>query len=394
MKESTTTRRVSWHGAMPVVTVLAAAAWLGPAAGAQTVDARFVVVCVADRDAPDPTKGKACLHSTPRVSFGDEVTLAVEHGAEVDFDDEAQPNPARLVLFLEGKALPGTHARVGRGRMDKDGVTTTLLTYRIERDLTGEKGRANWKEVLVAAQNRRRLTVSTGLEDGAAARSDADVEFVVLRTDRLVVWFILAIVGAFIFSLIAARTGALRDDEPLGGGVTRATEGAYSLARVQMALWTVLALYAYLFVWFLTGEYKGTIPASVVTLMGIALATYGTAAAVDSSKVRTNKEKLEELKPKLAAAPGNAQLQAEVKKVEARTEVCPSEGFFQDITTSADGASLHRLQFIVWTLALAVVFVATVWKTLAMPDFDATLLGLMGISSGTYVGLKLPEAKV
>ena len=26
-----------------------------------------------------------------------------------------------------------------------------------------------------------------------------------------------------------------------------------------------------------------------------------------------------------------------------------------------------------------------------MPDFDSTLLTLMGISGGTYVGLKIPE---
>ena len=37
------------------------------------------------------------------------------------------------------------------------------------------------------------------------------------------------------------------------------------------------------------------------------------------------------------------------------------------------------------------MFVHTVWTTLAMPDFDNTLLGLMGISSGTYIGVKMPE---
>ena len=28
-----------------------------------------------------------------------------------------------------------------------------------------------------------------------------------------------------------------------------------------------------------------------------------------------------------------------------------------------------------------------------MPEFSTTLLGLMGISSGTYLGFKLPEKK-
>jgi hypothetical protein len=46
-----------------------------------------------------------------------------------------------------------------------------------------------------------------------------------------------------------------------------------------------------------------------------------------------------------------------------------------------------------WTLILAIVFVISVWNNLAMPDFGATLLGLMGISSGTYIGFKFPEVK-
>ena len=44
-------------------------------------------------------------------------------------------------------------------------------------------------------------------------------------------------------------------------------------------------------------------------------------------------------------------------------------------------------------LSLGVIFVASVYKDLAMPEFNATLLGLMGISSGTYLGFKVPEKK-
>ncbi len=34
-----------------------------------------------------------------------------------------------------------------------------------------------------------------------------------------------------------------------------------------------------------------------------------------------------------------------------------------------------------------------VYNELAMPEFSATLLGLLGISAGTYVGFKLPETR-
>ena len=47
----------------------------------------------------------------------------------------------------------------------------------------------------------------------------------------------------------------------------------------------------------------------------------------------------------------------------------------------------------VWTLVLGVIFVASVYNDLSMPEFSATLLGLMGISSGTYLGVKTQASK-
>ena len=48
---------------------------------------------------------------------------------------------------------------------------------------------------------------------------------------------------------------------------------------------------------------------------------------------------------------------------------------------------------VVNALAHNMIFVASVYKNLSMPQFSATLLGLMGISSGTYLGFKVPETK-
>lgn len=63
----------------------------------------------------------------------------------------------------------------------------------------------------------------------------------------------------------------------------------------------------------------------------------------------------------------------------------------RDIFCDGDGVSFHRFQMIVWTIVLGVVFVNAVHRDLAMPKFDSALLGLMGLSSGTYVGSKFPE---
>jgi hypothetical protein len=45
----------------------------------------------------------------------------------------------------------------------------------------------------------------------------------------------------------------------------------------------------------------------------------------------------------------------------------------------------------VWTIVLAMVFLRAVYTDVLIPEFDATLLGLLGISSGTYLGFKFPE---
>ena len=68
-----------------------------------------------------------------------------------------------------------------------------------------------------------------------------------------------------------------------------------------------------------------------------------------------------------------------------------SRGFFKDILSDASGVSFHRFQIFAWTVVLAFIFILEVLANLKMPEFSTTLLGLMGVSSGTYIGFKFPE---
>ena len=67
-----------------------------------------------------------------------------------------------------------------------------------------------------------------------------------------------------------------------------------------------------------------------------------------------------------------------------------SKGFIADILTETNGYALHRFQIFAWTIVLGVIFVSTVVDELVMPEFSTSLLTLMGISSGTYIGFRLP----
>lgn len=72
--------------------------------------------------------------------------------------------------------------------------------------------------------------------------------------------------------------------------------------------------------------------------------------------------------------------------------------FLFDLLSEPDDKGRHliafpRFQIVVWTLVLGVIFVSDVLTKLAMPAFDSNLLVFMSISSGTYLGFKLPPAK-
>jgi hypothetical protein len=54
--------------------------------------------------------------------------------------------------------------------------------------------------------------------------------------------------------------------------------------------------------------------------------------------------------------------------------------------------TFHRFQIVVWTIVLGMIFVSNVLSELVMPTFDSSILVLMGISSGTYLGFKLPSS--
>ena len=98
-----------------------------------------------------------------------------------------------------------------------------------------------------------------------------------------------------------------------------------------------------------------------------------------------------EKQAELAAKQQNiTQTNEEITSIAAKLEPPSSNGFINDILSDDDGVSFHRLQIVGWTVVLILIFIVSVYDVLAMPDFDTTLLALMGISGGTYIGFKLP----
>lgn len=288
------------------------------------------------------------------VELGDDLVVQVEN-LDALLEKARSTSPAKkILLFLDGRPFKDV---TPFPPMDS---ATSILNFPLRRT---EYSRDAWTSILGQPDSfePREISVSIGLEDGYPMESDAKVKFRVIR-----IWWFWFWVGLFVVLLVAcirlaSESELLRDPVPASAGGARRP---YSLARMQAAWWFFLVLASYLFIGMITGDYSTTITGTVLVLVGISAGTSVGSAMIDAGK------------PLPAVA---------------NTPTC--QGWWKDILSDSDGVSIHRFQIAGWTLVLGVIFVVQVYQGLAMPTFDTTLLSLMGISSGTYLGLKIPEKK-
>ncbi|MEO8525366.1 MAG: hypothetical protein ABI460_11655 [Caldimonas sp.] len=153
---------------------------------------------------------------------------------------------------------------------------------------------------------------------------------------------------------LARHSALLRDAGTKDAALEART---FSLAKTQLAWWFAIIFAAFVFLWLVTGELP-TLSGQALALLGISSAT--TMASVGISADRT---------------PAHGE----------------SGVFFRDLLSDANGITIQRFQMLVMTIALGLMFLIHVATHLTMPEFDASLLTVLGISAGTYVGLKIPE---
>ena len=215
----------------------------------------------------------------------------------------------------------------------------------------------------------------------------------------------------FFLGYMVPYTNIVRDQGP---DLAPSKSKTYSLSRCQMAFWFFIVLGAYVFIYLEKGE--ATLSNTALILLGISFGTTAAAKVVDSSKAADAQAQQGDIASRLTPATAELQIlraiasptadqqarmqavQAEIVELQRQLNQAlqgampqPSQSFITDIVTDDGGASLHRFQMAVWTVGLAAIFINNVWVSVAMPEFSSQLLGLMGISSGLYVGLKIPE---
>ncbi len=377
---------------------------------------------------------------TPRVvaasgnEIGGDVTVKVENLAQWGKDLKT------LRLYLDGREIYGLEPFLASRT---DGVLKYELKMRNVEDAAtlNRAAKAGWVNAFRHASGLRGRRVAVAASVGEAGSLSPFPSTASITLKMPFTWFTWLIVTIMALLLVATiwlgkRSDLLRDtidEQPPAG-----RRWSFSLGRCQMAAWFILVVGAYLYLYAVT-ETAPVITANVLALIGISAATGFSSFLVDSSKRAADGEKrrtlyservslaarIDELSalltpaapaipvgggaavaPAVAVAANAAALQTELqekqgrlKKVEADIQVLPpspplplsSGNLFEDLLSDDEGISFHRFQMFVWTIVLGVIFVRSVLQDYVMPEFDTTLLGLMGISSGTYIGFKIPD---
>jgi hypothetical protein len=339
-------------------------------------------------------------------------------------------DPTKLVLYVDGRVFKDVHpTTIGR-----DNVVFKLERTKDAMDawngLLGSPRLEEIKKVVVSAgaldQGPLQLSKKFQVENGAIK---PNLKLIVYRKGWAVFSLIVLIALVFLFFKYG-RKNLLRDSGPPNPPPGKSRP--YSLAKTQVAWWTFIIIGSFLLIYMITGEF--TMTEQALILMGIGTGTALGATMIDNSKRTNSDNELETLNPQrarakaeldaldqqiaaaeqaLAANPAatetdKAALQAQkvnraekaaqlnvidvkIGNAQAGLQQPTSEGPWTDLVTDANGPSFHRFQMIVWTFILGALFLVGVFRSLAMPEFSGTLLALMGISAGTYLGFKIPE---
>ena len=287
-------------------------------------------------------------------------------------------------------------------------LTRTEASRKVWTDLLGKPGFGT-----------RKIEVSLGLKDEFAVPSDALVDLKPLPMGWFSFWFLLLLIAGGWFVRMARTTSLLRDST---NSTAVDKNKPWSLARLQAAWWFFLVLASYMFIGCVTGDYSTTITGTVLVLLGIAAGTTVISTGIDDGKDTPESRALEQaaitkleteitqletdtnaLAAKIAAKTATDQekldhpaklLDLQAKRSQLKKQRRETEGLRMDILSDANGVNFHRYQIAIWTLVLGIVFVCAVYRDLAMPQFSETLLGLMGLSAGTFVAMKNTEADV
>jgi hypothetical protein len=347
------------------------------------------------------------LNTTQWIKMGRPVTVCIMGLHDWIYKKKGDPSTLRLFIggYLLANIPPNSIAPSGQ----------EYLNFVLQMDTADSEDWKAWAAIVDGSRRSRnnQVLITVGTTDKQVFQSSATVTVVPYPAywEYLFAGFAI-LLAALIY--LSAKTDLLR--YVVGRRPSGLQRPPFSLGLVQMAFWFYLVLAAYVYI--CASTLQTHIPmGSVLGLLGISSTTGLAAVFVDKQKDASSQSQRNALLAEQTAlnsriaelssvsivsgSPAETELAqkkfrlAEVAAAIGQLPPPPvpaiSKGFAEDILNDGDGISFHRFQIVIWTIVLGAVFVWSVYRNISMPEFDASLLTLMGISSGTYVGFKFPE---
>lgn len=367
---------------------------------------------------PTPAPPPRVIAVEGHLELDNIIKVEVEHFSEWAATHDA----TKLVPFLNGRAVRGDYPN----ELHPD---SRRLSFHLQIRPENKK---LWIDLLGEPHGLSHpVTFTIGLESDSPFDSVYDqsnqLPLTVISPVYGVIGLLVVLFTLVLFIWLARTTNLIREPGTAVPGKLR----PYNLGRTQMAFWFFLVYVSYLVIWLITNSLD-TITPSLLGLMGISAGTALGEALIDSGKDTAQASQLQDFtaekqsleqgipelqsqinalnaKPTLTAEDTAnrdslnkqlqdsrtrlAQLNQQLQTITPPTTAGDSQGLLRDILRDGSGYSFHRFQIFAWSIVLGIIFLSAVYNSLAMPEFSTTLLGLMGISSGTYIGFKFPEVK-
>lgn len=289
------------------------------------------------------------------ISINSTVSIAVDCLAEYLEGREAD----KFVLYLDSRPIKGLTSRAvdGNKKIQFDVVRT-------------EESKEEWNKLMsrppLSLKNdiQTKVNLSIGYDAEGPVYPEIAVNLIIMTMTKF--YLFIGFFGfIFLFFIgLANKTNIIRD---VNWNIGTNEKAPVSLGKTQMAVWFFVVAASFVFIWMVT-EDLNSLPESALVLVGISAATGLGSVAISDTKGRTSKSP------------------PEAKKLPFWPHW--SDGIIRD---DNGDISLPRFQIAGWTVILIVIFIINIYENLAMPQFSSTLLTVMGISSGTYLGFKHQE---
>jgi hypothetical protein len=178
-----------------------------------------------------------------------------------------------------------------------------------------------------------------------------------------------------LYLVVAVMNGSANPLKVIAG-----TDGPASTSKFQWALWLIVILFAYVFLWFIRtrrGDWNAisTVPSNLLTVLG-----FSTLTAVGAKGI-------------VVGYTGAGSL-AKGDATNAATKTRSLKGGL--LTDDSGTPELSKIQLVAFTFVAVGIFLYDVYHqakgshpTAQLPNIDSSLLVLMGISQGGYLGKKL-----